>query len=274
MEMYWSGERLETFVYNENMVEHLHRYSLAMSYAQDKIVLDIACGEGYGSNHLAGVAKFVYGVDISADTIVAARSKYRANNLSFLEGAADAIPLETASVDVVVSFETIEHHYRHEEMLLEIKRVLKPEGILIMSSPDKKYYTDETGYVNKFHVKELYAAQFRELIGRHFKKRFFLNQRFLAGSVMIAEGNSQPVEIHQGSYDKLETITPFTPVYNLVVAADVPFDPPASSIFRADQWISMLSAQMESRFKASATWKVGRLIIGPVNMLKQMFNRT
>lgn len=274
MEKYWSGERLETFVFNENMVEHLHRYSMALPYARDKIVLDIACGEGYGSKHLACVAKLVYGVDISSDTIAAAKNKYRADNLSFLVGAADNIPLDDASIDIVISFETLEHHDRHEEMLLEIKRILKPGGMLIMSSPDKRYYTDETGYVNKFHVKELYAEQFRELIGRHFKNSSFLNQRFIAGSVMIAEGSFQPMQIHHGDYDKFDEATLFTPVYNLVIAADGTFDPPASSIFSADQWFNMLSAQIESKFKTSTTWRIGRLVTGPFSRIKQLFSRS
>jgi len=62
--------------------------------------------------------------------------------------------------DLVVSFETIEHHDEHEQMLAEVKRVLKPDGMAIISSPDKAIYTDKPEYHNSFHVKELYREEF------------------------------------------------------------------------------------------------------------------
>ncbi|MCY7293598.1 MAG: class I SAM-dependent methyltransferase, partial [Ferruginibacter sp.] len=139
----WTGERLETFVNSEVAVEHLHRYAIVLPLVNDKKVLDIASGEGYGSNLIAGHASQAIGVDICPDAIARANTKYKKNNLKFLEGSADAIPLANAFADVVVSFETLEHHDKHEEMLAEVKRVLKPDGFLIMSSPNKKYYTDE-----------------------------------------------------------------------------------------------------------------------------------
>lgn len=64
----WTGERLETFVLNDSTIEHLHRYAIAKELAQGKHVLDIACGEGYGSNLLASSARFVDGVDIDQST--------------------------------------------------------------------------------------------------------------------------------------------------------------------------------------------------------------
>lgn len=103
-----------------------HRYLRPVTYANGKDVLDIACGEGYGSSMLADVAKSVIGVDIAEEAIAHASTQYAASNLAFRQGNAAEIPLEDASVDLVVSFETIEHHDRHEDMLREIKRVLRP----------------------------------------------------------------------------------------------------------------------------------------------------
>jgi ubiquinone/menaquinone biosynthesis C-methylase UbiE len=139
----WSGERLETFIHNENAIEHLHRYALASTYVKDKIVLDIASGEGYGSNLLSVHAAKVTGVDIDAASVKRAMDVYKKNNLQFKEGSADAIPLADSSVDVIVSFETLEHHDKHEEMFSEIRRVLKQDGLLIMSTPEKRFYNDE-----------------------------------------------------------------------------------------------------------------------------------
>src|SRR5690349_4921310 len=120
MKKEWTGERLETNIHSQVTAEHLHRYALAMEYVQDKTVLDIACGEGYGSNLLAQKAKSVVGVDIDKFIVSEAKNKYRKSNLSFLEGSA---PLDDQSIDVVVSFETLEHTSNHEQFLSEIKRV-------------------------------------------------------------------------------------------------------------------------------------------------------
>lgn len=172
----WTGERLETFIKSRDAIEHLHRYSLALEYIKGKVVVDIASGEGYGSNLMSKVANHVYGVDIDNAAIENAKNKYIKNNLEFLNGSADNIPIASNSVDVVVSFETIEHHDKHDEMMLEIKRILKEDGLLIMSSPDKKFYSDTRNYKNEFHVKELYKDEFNNLIAKYFNNHQLLNQ--------------------------------------------------------------------------------------------------
>ena len=113
----------------------------------------------------------------------------------FLEGSATRIPLEDASVDVVVSFETIEHLAEHEEMLAEIRRVLRQDGVLLISSPNKAIYTDETGYQNPFHVKELYTDEFVELVGRTFPNVRRFAQKLVAGSVISSTGQTQPLSV-------------------------------------------------------------------------------
>ncbi|RZL59690.1 MAG: class I SAM-dependent methyltransferase, partial [Pedobacter sp.] len=182
----WTGERLETYIHNETMVEHLHRYAFALEFVNNKIVLDIASGEGYGSNILSKNAKKVFGVDVDFPTIEAAKSKYKSSNLKFIQGSADKIPLADNLVDVVVSFETIEHHDKHLEMIQEVKRVLKPDGMLIISSPDKRYYTDEPNTKNPFHVKELYENEFKALINSYFNYTLYLKQNFLISSIFFS----------------------------------------------------------------------------------------
>jgi ubiquinone/menaquinone biosynthesis C-methylase UbiE/dsDNA-binding SOS-regulon protein len=200
----WTGERLETFVFNENTIEHLHRYVIAAELAAGKTVLDIASGEGYGTNMIAGVAAEVVGVDIDAETIANAQNKYRKDNLSFKTGSADQIPCESGYFDLVVSFETIEHHDRHHEMMAEIKRVLKPGGILLISSPDKKYYSDATGYKNPYHVKELYQQEFEELLSQYFKHTSYCRQKNFIGSLVIPRFDhteNDLVTMYNGDYD-------------------------------------------------------------------------
>jgi len=183
-ELPWTGERYVPKIDGDIEMEHLHRYAIARDLAYGKDVLDIACGEGYGSELLATVARKVTGVDISEETIAHAARKYVRPNIAFAVGSCACIPLADASIDLVVSFETIEHHDRHLEMMQEIRRVLRPAGVLIISSPDKHEYSDVPGYKNEYHVKELYLSEFRDLLATGFKHVRVLGQRVNFGSLV------------------------------------------------------------------------------------------
>ena len=111
----WTGERYVPEIAGEIRLEHVHRYLIARELVPGKRVLDIACGEGYGSAILSAAAAHVTGVDISPEAVAHASSKYARSNLVFCLGSCEAIPLEDHSVDVVVSFETIEHIERHAD---------------------------------------------------------------------------------------------------------------------------------------------------------------
>src|SRR5437870_267231 len=116
----WTGERLVPQLQGDVAYEHLHRYSLALTLCRDKVVLDVACGEGYGADLLARTAKEVIGVDIAPDVVKHASRAYQRNNLSFRLGDCCHLPVASGHFDLVVSFETLEHLDRHEEMLAEI----------------------------------------------------------------------------------------------------------------------------------------------------------
>jgi len=196
-ELSWTGERLVTTEYGQGALEHLHRYALARELAHHKVVLDIASGEGYGSNILAQVAQQVVGVDIAPDAIKHAQAKYGRDNLSFIVGTCANIPLESACVDLVVSFETLEHHDQHTEMIAEVKRVLRPDGVVTISSPNKYEYSDVPGYKNPFHVKELYLHEFEDLLNSKFKNVMILGQRFTTSSYVA------PLSVHLQNFKTL-----------------------------------------------------------------------
>ncbi|MEG4195561.1 class I SAM-dependent methyltransferase, partial [Microcoleus sp. S36a_D3] len=191
MEMEFTGERYVPSLRGAIRYEHLHRYALSLELVQGKSVLDIASGEGYGSAILSQVASSVVGVDIDSACISFACKKYASiANLEFLVGACDAFPLANESVDVVTSFETIEHHAKHDEMMQEIKRVLKPGGTLIISSPNRLTYSEQPKSLssnpnNPFHVKEPYDYQFISLLNRHFKSVKIYGQRLAIGSFVF-----------------------------------------------------------------------------------------
>ena len=173
---------------HEMAMEHYHRYLLAKSLAVGKDVLDIASGEGYGSAILATVANSVIGVDLSGESVDHAASVYHMDNLRYRQGDAAAIPLPDACVDLVVSFETIEHHARHEEMMREVVRVLRPGGVLCLSSPERAVNADILPpHSNPYHVRELYRAELVELVERHFSRQELYAQKIVFGSMIIRE---------------------------------------------------------------------------------------
>src|SRR5262249_7600506 len=122
--------------------EHLHRYWFARALARGRRVLDLGSGEGYGSALLAEVAASVTGLDLDPRAVAHARSRYARPNLEFCEGSMTAVPLE-GPFGVVVCFEAIEHIAEHDALLSEVKRLLEPGGLFIVSTPDKKVYTDD-----------------------------------------------------------------------------------------------------------------------------------
>ena len=182
----WSGERFIPGLAGEIEFEHVHRYLFAAQFCSNKAVLDVASGEGYGTNILASQAKSVIGVDVAADAVEHASSKYASDNLSFRLGPAQELPIESQSIDVVVSFETLEHIEGQHKFLSEIKRVLKPNGLLIMSTPDKNVFMADDH--NHFHLKELDLEEFQDLIAQNFKHQALGLQKALAGSVILAGG--------------------------------------------------------------------------------------
>lgn len=217
----FTGERFVPGISGNIFLEHQHRYVLAARIVAGKDVLDIASGEGFGSSLLAAEARSVIGVDISEEAVTHAQKKYRNPRLRFLTGSATAIPLPDASVDVVVSFETLEHISAHEEMLAEIKRVLRPNGVLVMSTPDKAVYSDRPRYSNPFHVRELYRDQFHALLSSQFAHVKMHGQRVNFGSLIIAEDSAGVFT--ETSSTTLETASGLAdPLYLLGVASDDP----------------------------------------------------
>ena len=186
----FTGERFIPGVEDDKLeIEHYQRYLSVRKLVENKVVLDAACGEGYGSNILATVAKQVTGIDIDEDTVLRARESYKVTpNVTYLQGSIEKLPIEDNSVDVVVSFETIEHvpEETQEKFLNEISRVLKKDGILIMSTPNKRIYSDMHNYKNEFHIKEFYHDEFVDFLKGKFQYVQMYNQAFEVVSLITA----------------------------------------------------------------------------------------
>ncbi len=182
----FTGERMTSAIEGQLEFEHLHRYCLARDLCAGLDVLDVASGEGYGSAILAGVARSVVGVDIDPRSVAHAQEAYRAENLRFLQGDAIDLPVEKASVDVVVSFETLEHIREHAQFAAEVRRVLRPAGRFIVSTPDRAIYSARGEHFNEYHLLELTETEFESFLHAHFARAIILHQRAIFGSVIAA----------------------------------------------------------------------------------------
>lgn len=146
------------------MRDHFARYAFALDYCQDKTVLDIATGTGYGANRLrAGGTGRVVAVDCNHDALSYARARYGTDGIAWLEADAHHLPFKQG-FDVVISFETIEHLTDAPRFLAEVRRVLRPEGVFLVSTP----LNTGGGYVSPHHEQEYSRTEFRSLLEAQF----------------------------------------------------------------------------------------------------------
>ena len=223
-------ERFDPELRGRISYEHHHRYAICKEFVAGKRALDIACGDGYGSAVLAETAAEVVGVDISAETVSSARAKYLDRpRLSFVEGDCRHLPFADGEFDVVVSFETIEHITAQEDFILEVRRVLRPGGVFIVSTPNQPVYALESKEPNPFHEKELSRDEFEALLKSHFRHVSINGQRFHIASVIGPEANaieqSAEASYHGYAIDESRAIVSGTvglrtPMYFLAFCGD------------------------------------------------------
>ena len=163
----FTGERLIPGEVDIDLLnEHMARYHFAVRLARGKRVLDAGCGAGYGSAELADVAERVTAIDIAPEAVEYARAHYTLPNLAFEQASCIELPFADGAFDLVVAFEVIEHLENWRGFLQEARRVLAPPGQLIVSTPNRLYYTESRGPhgANPFHVHEFDFDEFtREL---------------------------------------------------------------------------------------------------------------
>ena len=221
-ELPFTGERFIPGVQGEIWLEHWHRYHFAARWAAGKRVLDVACGEGYGSALLAARAAHVTGVDLAPAAIAHARGAYAdRKNLEFVEASCTELPFADASFDAVVSFETIEHIEAQEAFLGQVARVLKPGGVFVLSCPNKVEYSDKRDYANEFHVKELYRDELTRLVATRFPEIAWYGQRPTFFDVIAPEGEARAGELFEAKITEPAKARPTlgAPLYFLLIAS-------------------------------------------------------
>lgn len=187
--MEFTGERLVPTVkgYDDLFLEHVSRYMFASSIVGGKTVLDMGCGCGYGSYHLArSGAASVLGIDLSEEAIEYCRNNYTHEGLVYKTHNILDTGLEDESFDTIVSFEVFEHVDSPERLLSEVKRLLKPEGVFVVSTPNVRTYVagGENGD-NIYHVKEYTPEEFQGFLAGEFPRIYYYSQSHAGGQAIV-----------------------------------------------------------------------------------------
>ncbi|MBM3801013.1 MAG: methyltransferase domain-containing protein [Acidimicrobiia bacterium] len=253
--MEFTGERVvpgkvEPDLWNE----HLSRYYFARPVAEGRRVLDVGCGTGYGAAWVARWANKVVALDLSMESVAFAKKNYPAQNLEFLVSDCRKIALAPQTVDTALCFEVIEHLAEQEALLEEIKRVLRPEGVLVISTPNRIYYTEERNERNPFHVRECDIDQFRTLLQGSFANVELAFQNHVASLYIGDPRQARPLraEMERGGGDLERTAHYFVAVCSNAPLASRSAEPiiylPASGnlLRERDQQIKILEERIRT----------------------------
>lgn len=183
--------------------EHLVRYRFFSKYAKDKYVLDAGCGFGYGSLILSNNAEKVVGVDKSIQTLKHSGEKYYSENINYIASDVTNTPFENKTFDTIYAFEVIEHVKNDNDFLLEMKRLLKEDGYIFISTPNKKLSGYLDGVVNKFHFREYELDEFRDLLKNYFSDVQIYSERY-SQSYLIKEANFNSIKVMRDKIIHLE----------------------------------------------------------------------
>jgi SAM-dependent methyltransferase len=162
-----TGERTLPGIATENYWFRRHEaaYLFAQPYVAGQSVLEVGCGEGYGTALLAATASRVLGVDYDAETVAHAAANYP--QAAFVLANLAALPVPSASVDVLATLQVIEHVWNHREFVQECLRALRPGGLLIVTTPNRLTFSPGLDApINPFHTREFTGAELSDLLTR------------------------------------------------------------------------------------------------------------
>jgi SAM-dependent methyltransferase len=160
-----TGERTIPGLAEENYWFRRHEvvYERLASRCVGLDVLEAGCGEGYGADLIAGVARRVIGLDYDESAVAHVRARYP--RVEMRHGNLAELPLADGEVDVVVNFQVIEHLWDQGQFVAECARVLRPGGVLLVSTPNRITFSPGRDTpINPFHTRELNADELTELL--------------------------------------------------------------------------------------------------------------
>jgi SAM-dependent methyltransferase len=172
------------FYQKKLILEHLERYTFASQFVKGKIVAELGCGSGYGSQLLAKAgAKKVNAIDIDKDTIAYARKNFPHKNIVYKIAHAENTKQPAHQFDIVISFETIEHLEHPEKLIKEARRLLKNHGLFILSTPNRQTSFED----NPFHLKEFTLQELDGLLSEFKIKRFYGQRKVLYSYIALCK---------------------------------------------------------------------------------------
>ena len=191
--------------------EHFHRYALA-AYVARGVVVDCACGIGYGSEIVAkqGSVDSYLGIDPSTQSIEYACETYARPQIHFERGTLEENTCPESSIDTFLMFETLEHTENPNTALANVRRCLKPDGLLIGSVPSAEYEAlcEYTYGPNPFHLQRFTKDRIVHLLGEHFESVRIFSMEFVLGS-LVHSMDEQPVkdaEIAAGANGRVDGV--------------------------------------------------------------------
>jgi SAM-dependent methyltransferase len=160
-----TGERTVPDVNHENYWFRRHEaaYIALAPHCVDAVVLEAGCGEGYGADLLATVARTVIAADYDEPATRHVLARYPA--VDVLRTNLAVLPIQDETVDVVVNFQVIEHLWDQVGFLAECRRVLRPGGLLLITTPNRRTFSPgQDTPLNPYHTRELAANELAELL--------------------------------------------------------------------------------------------------------------
>jgi SAM-dependent methyltransferase len=257
----FTGERVVPGLADDNLFnEHLARYRFAARFVEraaagsaagPALVLDAGCGAGYGSAEF-GESAVVVGIDVAADAVAHARESFGNEHVRFLQAGCEQLPFADGVFDLVAGFEVIEHLERWPEMLSEARRVLKPSGVLLVSTPNKSYYAKSRGDAgpNPFHAHEFEYDEFRAALTAAFAHVQLWTQNHVEGIAFVPRVASGRV------LDAPDEMRPDESLFFLAACSMSPIGPTESFAFlpstgnvlhEREKHISLLTGELEQK---------------------------
>jgi ubiquinone/menaquinone biosynthesis C-methylase UbiE len=236
MDLEFTGERFIPGCGTEISYEHFTRYFFSQKLVEGKKVLDLPSGEGYGTHFLSKNALKVVGGDISEEAVRSAGSKYKSTNLEFRKLDMTNLDFGEKSFDVITCFEGIEHvnESQQEQSLSHFSRILGQEGILVISTPNRKVY-DDVDHRNEFHKREYYFNEFKLQLESFFKNVVFFGQTTIDGLVFRSfdpKENSENASLQRiNTSDILTKEEIETHTYFIAVCSQTKVKMPSQSVF-------------------------------------------
>ncbi|RJQ71888.1 class I SAM-dependent methyltransferase [Pseudonocardiaceae bacterium YIM PH 21723] len=160
-----TGERTVPGLDVENYWFRRHEaaYIALRQFCAGAVVLEAGCGEGYGADLIAGVARSVLALDYDEQAIAHVRRTYP--QVRAVRTNLASLPVAGGSVDVVANLQVIEHLWNQEEFLAECARVLRPGGLLLCTTPNRITFSPGRDTpLNPFHTRELSGTELDGLL--------------------------------------------------------------------------------------------------------------